>query len=434
VWCDTPVTDPIEAPGTSPEAALSVREVSRQLTSYVAALPRIWIEGQVISARTYGRLVYITLRDPDVDMSISVIAAVDIVGGVSPAVEEGSRIVIFADAEWWTKKGSLHLRAHAIRSVGLGDLLARIEMLRRTLDAEGLFRTDRKKPLPFLPRKIGLITGRDTDAFKDVVVNARRRWPAAAFEVREIALLRADTPLTAAAAMRELEAIADVDVIVIARGGGSFEDLLPWSDEGLVRAVATCTKSVVSAIGHEADRPILDDVADVRASTPTDAARKIVPDLEEETARISRATARLHDLRSRWLADARRQLELVRQALLSRSPKSVVATRLREVKQLRIDLRGSTQLRIERETQQLAHRRGQLAALSPFAVLARGYAVATTLTGEIVRNAEDVGIGQDFSVRVHQGTLSATRITDPPETTPTPKKYPATPSPKAKKS
>ena len=289
--------------GQSPDSALKVHQVSKTIGDYVAKLGRVWVEGQIIKSQVYGNLAYISFRDPDLDISIQVVATTSVIDSLQPPLEEGSRVVIHASVEWWSKKGDLKLRAHAIQNVGVGDLLVRIQMLRNALEAEGLFKPERKQKLPFLPRKVGLITGRDTDALKDVVVNARRRWPATAFEIKEIALQQQGTPLAAIKAMHELEAIEDVDVIVIARGGGSFEDLLPWSDEGLARAVAKCSKPVVSAIGHEADHPILDDVADVRASTPTDAARKIVPDLEDETAQVSRNASRLRDLRTRWFEE-----------------------------------------------------------------------------------------------------------------------------------
>lgn len=415
MWCDTPVNTTSESRGSTPESALSVKDVSRQLTSYLAALPRIWIEGQVVSAKPYGRTVYITFRDPDVDMSLSVIANSEVVGGVDPPLAEGSRIVIQADVEWWTKKGDLHLRAHAIRSVGLGDLLARIETLRRLLDAEGLFREERKKPIPFMPRRIGLITGRDTDALKDVVVNARRRWPAADFEIREIALQRADTPLLAAAALADLQKVPFVDVIIITRGGGSFEDLLPWSDEGLLRAVAASAVPVISAIGHEADRPLLDDVADLRASTPTDAARKVVPDLEEETARVERLHGRLQELRHRWIEIQRRSLHQSRATIASRSPKSLIDLRRQELIHYRQQISAGLRFRLQQENSQLIARRHQLAALSPFAVLSRGYAVATTESGEVIRHPDQVAESQSVMIRVEGGTFTTIKTTPPEE-------------------
>jgi len=396
--------------GQSPDSALKVHQVSKTIGDYVAKLGRVWVEGQIIKSQVYGNLAYISFRDPDLDISIQVVAATSVIDSLQPPLEEGSRVVIHASVEWWSKKGDLKLRAHAIQNVGVGDLLVRIQMLRNALEAEGLFKPERKQKLPFLPRKVGLITGRDTDALKDVVVNARRRWPATAFEIKEIALQQQGTPLAAIKAMHELEAIEDVDVIVIARGGGSFEDLLPWSDEGLARAVAKCSKPVVSAIGHEADHPILDDVADVRASTPTDAARKIVPDLEDETAQVSRNASRLRDLRTRWFEEQNRHLAFAKQTLAAKSPKALVEIKQGEIKLIQQELRTITQNHIKSLKAELQANSARLKALSPFNVLARGYAVATDQAGNVIRDGKTIKGGEVFNIRVEAGTFGAKKV------------------------
>ncbi|MEY4323666.1 MAG: hypothetical protein RL410_1447, partial [Actinomycetota bacterium] len=406
MWCDYPVDD--IARGTTPETAFKVQEVSQQLGGYLAKLNRIWIEGQIVTIKEYGSTNYIAFRDIDADFSLKVVMASSL---KTPDVVEGARVAIFAQVEWWGKRGEVNLRVHAIRSVGLGDLLARIEMLRRTLEAEGLFSADRKKPLPFLPRKIGLITGRDTDAFKDVVINARRRWPSIAFEVREIALQLPTTPVIAAKALEELQQVEGVDVIVIARGGGSFEDLLPWSDEGLIRAVAKSVIPVVSAIGHEADRPLLDEVADVRASTPTDAARKIVPSLEEERAQFDRMNARLSDHKARWFEQQQQWLTQARATLRASSPRSLIVTRIAELAHQQSEMTATVRLRIEREQGAIARARGQLAALSPFAVLNRGYALATAADGSVIRDASTVSVGDQLTIRLNRGSVVTTAQT-----------------------
>ena len=161
--------------GSSPESAFRLQDISRQLGDYISRLNRVWVEGQLVGPKMYGRLVYVTLRDADVDMSMTMVVPADVWGSLEEAATDGTRVVALVSPEWWAKKGSLNLRAHALRTVGIGDLLARIEHLRKTLEVEGLFRPERKKPLPFMPRVVGLITGRDTDALKDVVINARRR-------------------------------------------------------------------------------------------------------------------------------------------------------------------------------------------------------------------------------------------------------------------
>lgn len=396
--------------GQSPDSALKVHQVSKTIGDYVSKLGRVWVEGQIIKSQVYGSLAYISFRDPDLDISIQVVCATSVLDGLQPPLEEGSRVVILASVEWWSKKGDLKLRAHTIQNVGVGDLLVRIQMLRNALEAEGLFKPERKQKLPFLPRKVGLITGRDTDALKDVVVNARRRWPATKFEIKEIALQQQGTPLAAIKAMQELEAIEDVDVIVIARGGGSFEDLLPWSDEGLARAVAKCSKPVVSAIGHEADHPILDDVADVRASTPTDAARKIVPDLEDENAQVSRNASRLRDLRIRWFDEQSRHLTFAKQTLAAKSPKALVEIKQGEIKLIQQELRTTAQNHIKNLKAELQANSARLKALSPFNVLARGYAVATDQAGNVIRDGKALSPGEVFSIRVEAGTFGAKKV------------------------
>ena len=403
------MTEPA-AIGQSPDSALKVHQVSKSIGDWVAKLGRVWVEGQVIKSQVYGQLAYIAFRDPDLDISIQVVASTSLIEGLSPPLTEGSRIVMHASVEWWNKKGDIKLRAHAIQNVGVGDLLVRIQMLRNALEAEGLFKPERKKKLPFLPRKVGLITGRDTDALKDVVVNARRRWPSTQFEIKEIPLQQQGTPLAATKAMQELEAMADVDVIVIARGGGSFEDLLPWSDEGLVRAVAKCSKPVVSAIGHEADHPILDDVADVRASTPTDAARKIVPDLEDESAQVARNASRLQDLKTRWFEEQNRYLAFAKQTLAAKSPKALVEIKQGEIKLIQQQLRTSAQNHIKNLKADLQANSARLKALSPFNVLARGYAVATDTAGNVIRDGKTLNVGEVFNIQVEAGTFGAQKV------------------------
>lgn len=401
-----------EKPGSEAIKAVSVREVSVMIGEYLGRLNKIWIDGQVVTIRQYGRSSYISFRDPTVEVSLEVVAANEVLARATPPVAEGSRVLLLGSVEWGPKRGDLKIRAHEFRSIGVGDLHAELAARREKLAVEGLFDEGRKRPLPFLPRRVGLITGRDTDAKRDVVVNARRRWPATAFEVREIPLQTAETPLLAIDAMRELERIPDVDVVVIARGGGSMQDLLPWSDEGLVRAVAKSLKPVVSAIGHEADRPLLDEVADVRASTPTDAARRIVPDLDEETAYCNRLTTQLRTKRQRWLEVELRHLGLARQTVAARSPRDLVQGRLIELANQVQRLRDQTKWQLNQRSHQLQASRQQLAALSPFAILARGYSLATTPDGVVVRSPADLPVGSGFQLRLADGEIAARREPD----------------------
>jgi len=271
---------------TSSDAPAPVRVVTEAIKDYVDRLGPIWVEGEIseLNERS-GTMAFIRLRDTSVDMSLSVMCHKSVLASVQP-LPQNARVVLFAKASWYTKNGSLTLSAREIRQVGVGELLARLEQLKSLLAAEGLFDSDRKVALPLLPRKVGLICGRNTDAMKDVVENGKRRWPMVEFEIREVTVQGAAAVSEVSEALRELEADKDVDVIIITRGGGSFEDLLPFSDEGLVRLAASCETPIVSAIGHEKDAPLLDLVADFRASTPTDAAKHVVPDLAEELALI----------------------------------------------------------------------------------------------------------------------------------------------------
>jgi len=326
------------------------------------------------------------LRDPDADMSLTVVADVGVVGRVSPPLEEGQRVIVHGRPEFWTGRGSLSIRALEIRPVGLGDLLAQLERLRQVLAAEGLFNADRKKPLPFLPRRIGLICGRNSAAMHDVLVNARERWPSIQFEVREVAVQGVQAVGAVSEALTELDAVPDIDVIVIARGGGSVEDLLPFSNETLIRAVAACRTPVVSAIGHEQDAPLLDFVADLRASTPTDAAKRIVPSAREEAEliaglrqRSNRQVRTILDREGTRIADLRRRSHLV-------------TTRL-----------------IERHGAEIAQMTGRLRALSPAATLERGYAIVMTDDGRIVRDPATVPGGSLLDIRVSGGRFAARR-------------------------
>jgi exodeoxyribonuclease VII large subunit len=371
---------------TSAESPAAVRTVSRLLSDWIGRLGGIWVDGQVAEFRRRpgARNLYLTLRDPDVDMSITVVADVSVIGAVEPPLAEGQRIIVFGKPEFWTGRGTLSLRAKEIRAVGLGELLAQLARLRELLTAEGLFAADRKKPLPFLPRRVGLICGRNSAAMHDVLVNARERWPSVQFVVREVAVQGVQAVSGVSEALAELDALPDVDVIVIARGGGSVEDLLPFSNETLVRAVAACTTPVVSAIGHEQDAPLIDFVADLRASTPTDAAKRIVPSLAEQAALVSSLRTRAHrvvvgqlDRESQRVTDLRRRSRtVVLNAITSRES-------------------------------EIGHLSARVRTLSPAATLERGYAIVTNAAGVIVRTPDDADSALD--VRVSGGRFTATR-------------------------
>ena len=308
---------------------------------------------------------------------------------------------------FYTRTGRLSMIVSAMRPVGIGDLLARVERLRRRLGEEGLLDVSRKRPVPVLPQCIGLITGRDSDAKKDVLRNTHLRWEAAQFEIREVAVQGPNAPREVAAALAELDALDHVDVIVIARGGGALEEVvLPFSDEQLVRAVADARTPVVSAIGHEADRPVLDDVADLRTSTPTDAAKRIVPDAAVERQGIAEMRLRLARGVERRVLTGEQELAQLRSRPVLARPQVMVDSRAEEVSGLTERVRRSLGLRLDREADAVDHLLARVRSLSPQQTLDRGYAVVRH-GDAVVRDAADVAVGADLDVLVASGRLDA---------------------------
>ncbi|MFC8790318.1 exodeoxyribonuclease VII large subunit [Streptomyces cinereoruber] len=400
---------------TSAETPLPVGEVSRMIGGWIDRLGAVWVEGQItqLSRRPGAGVVFLTLRDPSHDVSVGVTCYRQVFDAVADLVSEGARVVVHAKPEWYAPRGQLSLRAAEIKPVGIGELLARLEQLKRSLAAEGLFAPERKKRLPFLPRRIGLVCGRASAAERDVLENARRRWPAVAFEVRNVAVQGVKAVPQVVQAVRELDADEDVDVIVVARGGGSVEDLLPFSDEQLVRAVADCRTPVVSAIGHEPDSPLLDLVADLRASTPTDAAKKVVPDVGEELERVRglrdralRTVQGLLDREERGLAHA-----LARPVM--EQPLRMVEVREDEVSALLARSRRVLGHLLDRADSELSHTRARVRALSPAATLERGYAVLQRADGTVVRSPGEVAGDEELRARVAEGEFAVRRVADP---------------------
>ncbi|MEU1224948.1 exodeoxyribonuclease VII large subunit [Streptomyces sp. NPDC005828] len=400
---------------TSAEAPLPVGEVSRLIGGWIDRLGAIWVEGQItqLSRRPGAGVVFLTLRDPSHDISIGVTCYRQVFDAVADVVSEGARVVVHAKPEWYAPRGQLSLRAVEIKPVGIGELLARLEQLKRSLASEGLFALDRKKPLPFLPRLVGLVCGRASAAERDVLENARRRWPAVRFEVRNVAVQGVKAVPQVVQAVRELDAHEDVDVIIVARGGGSVEDLLPFSDEKLIRTVAECRTPVVSAIGHEPDSPLLDLVADLRASTPTDAAKKVVPDVGEELDRV-------RGLRDRALRTVRGLLEREERGLaqalarpVMEHPQRMVEVREDEVAALLARSRRVLGHLLDRADSELSHTRARVRALSPAATMERGYAVLQRADGAVVRSPGEVGEGEELRARVAEGEFTVRRVPDP---------------------
>ncbi|NKY99914.1 exodeoxyribonuclease VII large subunit [Nocardiopsis alborubida] len=393
---------------SSAEAPQPVRVVLNAVGQWIGRLGRIWVEGQIAELNRRGRMAYITLRDPVANVSVRVVCQTSVLDAQSPPPEPGARVVVHAKPDFYEVRGTFSLRALEIRHVGLGELLARLEQLRRTLTAEGLFDAARKRPLPFLPNTVGLICGRDSAAERDVLENGRRRWPAVRFEVRPVAVQGDRAVREVMEALKDLDSHPDVDVIVIARGGGSLEDLLPFSDEALVRAVASAGTPVVSAIGHEQDAPLLDHVADVRASTPTDAAKRTVPDVGEQLEIIRQLRDRGRRVLRGGVERELSWLEGMRSRPVLASPVREVDRLAEQVADLRDRARRSLTVSLDRSADGLGHTRARLHALSPATTLARGYAIVQREDGSVVRSAREPDAGEALRVRFAEDSLTAT--------------------------
>lgn len=404
-------TLPETAAETSAERPWPLHVLSEKLKAHIERAPAAWVEGQVIELNRRGTMCFITLRDIDAEISLSLTVWGTVMDRLAMPLDRGSRVVARLKADFWVKTGRLSMQAWDIRPVGLGDLLARIERLRQALAAEGLFATHRKRPLPALPHRIGLITGRDSDAKKDVLRNARLRWPAVEFEVREVAVQGVNAVSQIRSALSELDSMAEVDVIIIARGGGSLEDLLAFSSEDLVRAVSAATTPVVSAIGHEADHPLLDDVADLRASTPTDAAKRVVPEVAEELQRIRQARGQLSRCMDQLMSREAERLAHLRSRPVLAQPAGMVSVRHEDLSRLRDRSTMAIESALAREADRVSHLRAHVRSLSPQNTLDRGYAVVQNAQGEVVRSPAQAPPEALLAIRVAEGRISARATT-----------------------
>ena len=393
---------------TSPAAPAPVRQIAAAIDGWINRLGAVWVEGQIaqVTRRPGLGTVFMTLRDPVAYISVPVTCARSLFDSLDPPVVEGAGVVMHAKPSYYPNRGTFSLYAREIRMVGLGELLARLERRRQLLAAEGLFAPERKRSLPFLPICVGLVTAPNSAAERDVLDNARRRWPGVAFEMAYAAMQGPRAATEVMAALDRLERNPGVDVIVVARGGGSVEDLLPFSDEALVRAVFQLRTPLVSAIGHEPDQPLLDLVADVRASTPTDAAKKVVPDVVEETERVV-ALRRRNLAAVRALLDREAtSLRAVRSRPCLADPLTMLTPRASEVAALRQRSRRVLGAALDRAGDNLSHTRARVTALSPAATLERGYAVLQDGDGHVVRRAGDVGAGDLLRARLAEGELA----------------------------
>lgn len=395
---------------TSPQAPAPVRQIATAIAGWIDRLGVVWVEGQIaqINRRPGVGTVFMTLRDSAADISVPVTCSRVLFDGLNPPLVEGAGVVLQAKPSYYANRGTLSLAVREIRMVGLGELLARLERRRQLLAAEGLFAAELKHPVPFLPRLVGLVTAPGSAAERDVLENARRRWPSVAFEVVHAAMQGPRSALEVIEALDRLDRDAEVDVIVVARGGGSVEDLLPFSDEALVRAVHRLRTPVVSAIGHEPDTPLLDLVADVRASTPTDAATLVVPDMAEEVRGVTWARDRIRAIVEQLLGREQAGLDSLRSRPALADPGGLVRARSEELDRLLERARRSVGHAVDRGAEEIAHHRARARALSPLATLERGYAVLQDPAGHVVTSVTGLVAGAPLRVRLADGRVHVT--------------------------
>ncbi|MDK4251178.1 exodeoxyribonuclease VII large subunit [Corynebacterium propinquum] len=391
----------------------SVSTVNTEVKGWIERLGYLWVEGQLtqINMKPSWKLSYLTLRDVNQEMSVSLTASTALLQNLPTPIKDGDRIVVYGKPAFYAGRGSFSLWVTEIRHVGVGELLARIENLRRALAAEGLFDASRKLPLPYLPRTIGLITGRGSAAERDVLSVARDRWPQVNFRVLNTAVQGAQAVSQVIEALEKLDADDEVDVIIIARGGGSVEDLLPFSEEALQRAVSAARTPVVSAIGHEPDSPVLDNVADLRAATPTDAAKRVVPDVAEEHALIDEARARMAQAVGQWVARERNNLDSLRSRPVLADPRTPINARRDELDTSLSSIRREMRHVLGQETSRVAALRGQVSALGPASTLERGYSIVQVLPrdgdAEVVTTIDQSPPGSQLRIRVSDGSITA---------------------------
>ena len=405
----------VDAPSTV-DAPWPVGLLSAKIKGWIDRLGTVWVEGEITQWGVSGGNVYGKLKDLDADATVSFTIWSSVKAKIPADLKQGDRVIALVKPNYWVKGGTLTMQVFEMRHIGLGDFLERLERLRQKLTAEGLFAASRKRPLPFLPHRIGLITGRDSDAEKDVLRNAQLRWPAVEFDIRYAAVQGDRAVSEVTAALIALDADPHVDVIIVARGGGDFQNLLVFSDETLVRAAAAATTPIVSAIGHEADRPLLDEVADLRASTPTDAAKRVVPDVAEELSRVQQARARIGMRMTAKISMEIDRLEQLRSRPVLAGASWIVDSRADEL--TRYVARGSELVSrvIERSSTRVAELTAQLRSLSPQRTLDRGYAIAQLPSGLALRSAADAPVGTPLLLTVADGKVSTVAAATPADT------------------
>ncbi|AIC47786.1 exodeoxyribonuclease VII large subunit [Rhodoluna lacicola] len=382
-----------------------VSRLSLTLKEWIERLGVLWIEGELASIKIGASNMFGELRDLQIENSVSIHSWN--VSKIPNDLKQGDRVLALIKPAFWPKGGKLTMQVIEMRKVGLGELLERIERLRAQLTKEGLTSVDRKQPLPFLPNKIGLITGKDSDAEKDVLQNAKLRWPDVQFRIMHTLVQGDKAAPEIINAIKTLDEDPEVDVIIIARGGGSFLDLMVFSDEALVRAAASAKTPIVSAIGHENDRPVLDDVADLRASTPTDAAKRVVPDVAEEKHKLEQLRQRLFMRVDTFVANQLGMIEQIRSRPILANPYTFIEAHEADVERAVDQMRSRLDQTLSREAMQIGHLRQQVRSLSPQSTLDRGYSVVRDLNGHVISDPNQIKKGQRLKLRLAKGELGA---------------------------
>jgi exodeoxyribonuclease VII large subunit len=403
---DQAVGNDMQSKVSTEHSPWQVSALSKSLKDWIEKLGRVWVEGELQSYTERGSGIFGSIRDLDIENAIEIHAFANSGAEIAPGLSQGDRVVALVQPVFWPKNGKLTMRVVQMHKVGLGELLERIEKLKLQLISEGLTDPSLKKSLPFLPNKIGLITGANSDAEKDVLQNSKLRWPEVEFEVINTLVQGDRAAAEVILALEQLDQMADVDVIIIARGGGSFQDLLAFSDERLVRAAAAAETRIVSAIGHENDQPLLDLVADLRASTPTDAAKRVVPDIAEEFSRLANATERIWFRMSSLIENQQQSMVSLRSRPVLASPFGFVDNQQEILTQATKRLGEILGFRIERGTAEVEQLHARARSLSPQLTLERGYAVINSSDGKVIAKAKKgeqlsiISASQEISVTV----------------------------------
>jgi exodeoxyribonuclease VII large subunit len=395
--------------GKDPDHPFTVQQLSERVANAVKGWGNAWVEGEIIKFQAKaGGHAYPQLRDLATGSTISLVIFNGVLVSAGEQFQDGDRVLVSGNMDYYVARGTLSLKVSSIKKVGLGVLMAEIEARRAKIYAEGLADPSKKKKLPFLPGVIGLITAENSDAEKDVRQNVLLRWPEAVIKMANVSVQGAECAPSVIAAIKKMDADPEVEVIIITRGGGGFLDLVGFSDEALVRAVAACETPVISAIGHENDRPIIDDVSDLRASTPTDAAKRVVPDVVEERRRIKDSLERMKSIIGSYLGHQVTLIQQIRQHPLLKDPHAYLIQRTDDLARALGELRDDLDYKLDKQSVDLTNKKSLLRSLSPQSTLDRGYAVVRDADGQVITDPKKVKTGTLLKLRVAKGDLDAT--------------------------